>query len=356
MSSRSAPYARQFLGQFAKPDVDQISGLRPAIAIQQKSTGWNPRSTVGTVTGIYDFLRVLYARAGQAALHEMRQADHRPDAGRDRRPYPGPVRRHAVLILAPVVRGQKGEHLDLLDDLRRRGFVRARIDGQVVHLERRAETRPQQPARHRSRDRPAHLPRGRAIADCRGGGGGVDTRRRHVIYRRLSSGERRGDERAKGQAEPGDRETEGRIQRSPSLRVSKSPSLSGFGSLLQVCLHACGIGFDPPSPQLFSFNSPSGMCLNCDGMGTTYEFDPKLLVPDPSLPFLTPCVAPMRTRPGLAEAHFPGRRQTRRVRSESALAATCRQGEARAVVWHGQRTHHLRMEIVRPRLEAWRHV
>src|SRR5512146_1078155 len=127
-------YARQFLGQLAKPDVDQITGLSPSIAIQQKATGWNPRSTVGTVTGIYDFLRVLYARVGR---------QHCPQCGRQitaqtQESIVGRIltlpEGTAMLVLAPVVRGQKGEHVDLLDDLRRRGYVRARIDGQVVHL------------------------------------------------------------------------------------------------------------------------------------------------------------------------------------------------------------------------------
>ncbi|NLU19429.1 MAG: excinuclease ABC subunit A, partial [Phycisphaerae bacterium] len=127
-------YARQFLGQLAKPDVDQITGLSPSIAIQQKATGWNPRSTVGTVTGIYDFLRVLYARVGR---------QHCPQCGRQisAQTQESIVARilalpegTGLLVLAPVVRGQKGEHVDLLADLRRRGYVRARIDGQVVHL------------------------------------------------------------------------------------------------------------------------------------------------------------------------------------------------------------------------------
>src|SRR5881275_2524658 len=127
-------YARQFLGQLQKPDVDYLAGLSPAISIQQKTAGRNPRSTVGTITEVYDYLRVLYARIGQG---------HCPQCGRQ---ITAQTREQIIarilalpegtrfLVLAPVVRGQKGEYKDLFEDLLRRGFVRARVDGQVVRL------------------------------------------------------------------------------------------------------------------------------------------------------------------------------------------------------------------------------
>src|SRR5438105_12118043 len=127
-------YARQFLGQLQKPDVDLLSGLSPAISIQQKAAGRNPRSTVGTITEIHDYLRVLYARVGQG---------HCPECGR---PITAQTREQIIarilalpectrfLVLAPVVRGQKGEYKDLFEDMLKRGFVRARVDGQVVRL------------------------------------------------------------------------------------------------------------------------------------------------------------------------------------------------------------------------------
>src|SRR6516164_9419766 len=127
-------YARQFLGQLQKPDVDYLAGLSPAISIQQKAAGRNPRSTVGTITEIHDYLRVLYARIGQG---------HCPECGR---PITAQSREQIIsrilalpeetrfLVLAPVIRGQKGEHKDLFEDLLKRGFVRARVDGQVVRL------------------------------------------------------------------------------------------------------------------------------------------------------------------------------------------------------------------------------
>src|SRR6266852_879500 len=127
-------YARQFLGQLQKPDVDYLGGLSPAISIQQKAAGRNPRSTVGTITEIHDYLRVLFARVGQG---------HCPQCGR---PITAQSREQIIarilalppgtrfLILAPVIRGQKGEYKDLFEDLLKRGFVRARVDGQVVRL------------------------------------------------------------------------------------------------------------------------------------------------------------------------------------------------------------------------------
>src|SRR5437016_4428164 len=127
-------YARQFLGQLQKPDVDYLSGLSPAISIQQKAAGRNPRSTVGTITEIYDYLRVLYARIGLG---------HCPVCGR---PITAQTREQIIarilalpegtrfLVLAPVIRGQKGEYKDLFEDMLKRGFVRARVDGQIVRL------------------------------------------------------------------------------------------------------------------------------------------------------------------------------------------------------------------------------
>src|SRR2546428_6861086 len=127
-------YARQFLGQLEKPDVDYLGGLSPAISIQQKAAGRNPRSTVGTITAIYDYLRVLFARIGQG---------HCPQCGR---PITAQTREQIIarilamqdgtrfLLLAPVVRGQKGEYKDLLEDMLKRGFVRARVDGALVRL------------------------------------------------------------------------------------------------------------------------------------------------------------------------------------------------------------------------------
>ncbi|MGQ9650350.1 MAG: excinuclease ABC subunit UvrA [Phycisphaerae bacterium] len=273
-------YARQFLGTLAKPDVDQITGLSPAIAIQQKTSGWNPRSTVGTVTGIYDFLRVLYARVGRQHCPQCGEPITAQTAeaivGRILSAQAG----SRVLILAPVVRGQKGEYVELLEDLRRRGYIRARIDGKIVHLD-------QAPAlgRHHRHDI-------------------------EVVVDRLTI-EQQARPRVAEAVESALALGNGTLIVAPTEAASSASALSEAGGLLgdlvlsskYACVK-CGIGFDTPSPQLFSFNSPTGMCLTCDGMGAIYDFDPDLLVPDPSLSFFDPCIAPMRKRPGRWRRHI----------------------------------------------------
>jgi excinuclease ABC subunit A len=281
-------YARQFLGTLAKPDVDQITGLSPAVAIQQKSTGWNPRSTVGTVTGIYDFLRVLYARAGRQHCPQCdRIISAQTSESIVTRIMSLPVGSR-LLLLAPVIRGQKGEHVDLLDDLRRRGFVRARIDGKICHLDQTPRL-----GRHNRHD--------------------IEV----VIDRIVLSDDARA--RVAESVETGLQVGEGTIIVAPA--PDEAPRAAGFtpahgtetrdsASFSELVLSSkyacteCGIGFDAPSPQLFSFNSPTGMCLNCDGIGTVHDFDPELLIPDPSLSFYAPCVSPMRHRPGRWRRHI----------------------------------------------------
>ncbi len=316
-------YARQFLGTLAKPDVDQITGLSPAIAIQQKTSGWNPRSTVGTVTGIYDFLRVLYARVGR---------QHCPQCGRRITAQTseaivgrilGLPAGSRVLILAPVVRGQKGEHVDLLEDLRRRGYIRARVDGKIIHLDQVPAL-----ARHSRHDIEAVIDR-LVIGDQ------VRPRLAEAVENALSLGEGTlivaavGGEGTPSAGESSEKTTGiNAVARSgatgglrpesisrgllASARADKLPVAHNqdrllSGDLLLSSKYACtkcGIGFETPSPQLFSFNSPTGMCLTCDGMGAIYDFDPELLVPDPSLSFFDPCIAPMRKRPGRWRRHI----------------------------------------------------
>ncbi len=266
-------YARQFLGTLAKPDVDQITGLSPAVAIQQKSAGWNPRSTVGTVTGIYDFLRVLYARAGRQHCPQCERliSAQTPEAivGRIMMLAAGT----RFLVLAPVIRGQKGEHLELVEDLRRRGYVRARIDGQVAHLDT-----PPALGRHNRHDI-------EVVIDRLTMQEGIRSRLAEAVEQALLVGE-------------------------GTLVIAPADSPAGEGLPRDLLLSSkyactsCGLGFDPPSPQLFSFNSPTGMCLTCDGLGEVHDFDPELLIPDPRLEFLAPCVAPMRIRPGRWRRHI----------------------------------------------------
>ncbi len=287
-------YARQFLGQLPKPDVDQVTGLSPAIAIQQKTGGWNPRSTVGTVTQIHDYLRVLFARVGRqhcTGCGKAISAQTREQILARILELPNGSK---VLILGPVIRGQKGEYRDLFDDMIRQGYARARVDGTVVAL---AEA--PQLARHIRHnietvvDRLVISPSVRsrlaeAVEDALRIGDGT------LIVQVLS-----------------DRETKKPHApdkgRRPSRRKSKSASAASPGDLLLSAHYACAqcdLSFEPPSPQLFSFNSPTGMCLTCDGIGETFDFDPTLMVPDPSKSFLQLAIEPMRTRIGRWRRHI----------------------------------------------------
>src|SRR6058998_455416 len=238
-------YARQFLGQLPKPDVDLLSGLSPAISIQQKTAGRNPRSTVGTITEIYDFLRVLYARVGQG---------HCPNCGR---PITAQTREQIIarilalpegsrfLVLAPVVRGQKGEYKDLFADMLRRGFVRARVDGQVVRLS--DDLQLDRRIKH-------HI---EIVIDRLKNEPGVRPRLAEAVEQALSLGEGSLIVAVEAEASEG--------------QASEDILLSAH----YACTH-CDRSYEPPSPQLFSFNSPQGMCLACDGLGDCYTFDPDL--------------------------------------------------------------------------------
>ncbi len=241
-------YARQFLGQMEKPDVDFIEGLSPAISIDQKSTSRNPRSTVGTITEIYDYLRVLFARVGHP---------HCPNCGRPiGRQTPDQIVDQVMelpegtrfQVLAPVVRGRKGEYGQLLGDLARKGFPRARIDGEVREL---AE--------------PIRLPKtykhtievvvDRLVA-------------KPDIRRRVADSIETALELAEGIA-------------AVAVDTHDGEDLQTFSQAL-ACTH-CGISYDELAPRNFSFNSPYGACTTCDGLGTRLEVDAELVVPDPSL-------------------------------------------------------------------------
>jgi len=277
-------YARQFLGQLAKPDVDQITGLSPAIAIQQKTGGWNPRSTVGTITQIHDYLRVLFARVGRqhcTGCGQVIGAQTREQIIARILDLPAGTR---VFILGPVVRGQKGEYRDLFEDVIRQGYARARVDGEVVSLSDAPQL-----SRHVRHDIEIVVDR-LVISET------VRPRLAEAVENALKLGDGTlivqvmADDRAEGFSPRG-----------------RSPDRATSGDLLLSSHYACtrcGLSFEPPSPQLLSFNSPTGMCLTCDGLGTTYDFDPELLVPNPRKSFLNLAIEPMRTRIGRWRRHI----------------------------------------------------
>ncbi len=273
-------YARQFLGQIEKPDCDLITGLSPSIAIQQKTAGQNPRSTVGTITAIHDFLRVLYARVG---LQHCTKCG-RPISAQTREQIIGGILAGfgggLALLLAPIARGQKGEFRDAFADLVRAGFLRARVDGRLVDLRE-----PVALEKNRKHDIEVVIDRLT-----------VDDAQRARLAEAVENGLRIG----KGTL------VVARAEGSGARRAANS-SVTGAAEQVFSSDYACtrcNLSFEPPTPQLFSFNSPTGMCPQCDGLGETVDFDPDLLVPDDSANFLTPCIAPMRTTPGRWRRHI----------------------------------------------------
>jgi excinuclease ABC subunit A len=247
-------YARQFLEQMEKPDVDLIEGLSPAISIEQKTTGSNPRSTVGTVTEIYDYLRLLFANIG---------TPHCPNCGREISSqslerildlvmlYPQDAR---INVLAPLVRGRKGEFKKELQALRQRGFTKARIDGQFRGLDEDIK---------------------------------LDRRRNHtieVVVDRLivkSGIERRLSESLAVALGLGD----------DIVVINTYDRGDQLFSRRLACV-TCGISMPEMTPRAFSFNSPHGACPECQGLGASYDFDPALVVPDDSKSLLEGAVAP----------------------------------------------------------------
>jgi excinuclease ABC subunit A len=271
-------YARQFLGQLQKPDVDYLAGLSPAISIQQKAAGRNPRSTVGTITEIYDYLRVLYARIGQGHCPQCSRAitaQTREQIIARILALPEGTR---FLVLAPVVRGQKGEYKDLFEDMLKRGFVRARVDGQVVRLTE--DLRLDRRIKHdiaividRLKNEPKIRPRlAEAVEQALALGDGS----------LIIAAERQGSE-VVGSRGGGEDSSSHHLATSPPHH----PAALSDDILLSAhyACTSCDRSYEPPSPQMFSFNSPQGMCPECDGLGYRYSFDPELLIPDPAVSF-----------------------------------------------------------------------
>ncbi|MSX94889.1 MAG: excinuclease ABC subunit UvrA, partial [Actinobacteria bacterium] len=248
-------YARQFLGQMDKPDVDAIEGLSPAISIDQKSASRNPRSTVGTITEVYDYLRLLYARVGvqHCAADGTRLQRQTPSQIVDRILLLADGTRFQVL--APVVRGRKGEYSTLLEDLASQGFVRARIDGEVVDISEFLK-RDEKLARYEQH-------RIEIVVDR--------LVRRDGIERRLTDSLETALKLADGVAEVELVGTDGEVQ-DETLTFSQ-----------HLACPKCGTSFEEPAPRNFSFNSPYGACEACLGLGTTFEVDPELLIPDPDM-------------------------------------------------------------------------
>lgn len=237
-------YARQFLGQMDKPDVDSIEGLSPAISIDQKTTSRNPRSTVGTVTEIYDYLRLLYARVGHphCPKHGIEIASQTVEQITDRLlEYPERTR---MQILAPLVEGRKGEHVKLLDDIQKQGFVRVRINGEVQDVA--DEIKLEKNKKHRIE----------VVID------------RIIIKDGIAS-------RLADSLETALDIADGRVL----VDIMEHEELL-FST--KLACPECGFSIPELAPRMFSFNSPYGACPDCDGLGNRLEVDPDLVTPDQS--------------------------------------------------------------------------
>ncbi len=238
-------YARQFLGQMEKPDVESIEGLSPAISIDQKSTNRNPRSTVGTVTEIYDYMRLLYARIG---------IPHCPKCGREIRKQTvdqmvdqlmALPERTRIQLLAPVVRGRKGEHVKVLESARRSGYVRVRIDGNLYELSE--EIKLEKNIKHN-----IEIVVDRLII-------------REGIEKRMTDS------------------IESVMALSGGLMIVDVSDGEPMNFSLSFACPDCGISIDEVEPRSFSFNNPFGACPECAGLGYKMEFDEDLMIPDKSL-------------------------------------------------------------------------
>ena len=256
-------YARQFLGQLDKPDVDLIEGLSPAISIDQKGGTKNPRSTVGTVTEIYDYLRVLYARVGIPHCFQCGRTVSRqtPQQITDQVLSMGEGKR--IVLLAPMVRGRKGEHQGVLESMRHKGYARALVDGEMVDLSEDIS---------------------------------LDKKKKHEILAVvdrlvLKNGAR---SRVAESVEAALQLGEGMVA------VQEGDGTRHIYSEEFACVH-CGISFPEISPRMFSFNSPYGACRVCGGLGYHQEIDPELVVPDGNRSLIEGAIAPWEST---SQTHF----------------------------------------------------
>lgn len=242
MESFSA-YARQFIGDMERPDVDKITGLSPVISIEQKTTNKNPRSTVGTITEIYDFLRLLYARVGQAYSYNTnkRMIRFSEDEILDHvfKNFP----KKKLVILAPLIRGRKGHYRELFEQLRKQGYLKVRVNGEILDLKERMQV-----DRYKIHDIELVVDRIQVLDDAR-------TRISQSVQKALQMG--------KGLLFIMDNDTNKINQYSKQLMCEDS-----------------GISYEEPSPNTFSFNSPYGACPRCKGLGNIYQIDMDEVIPD----------------------------------------------------------------------------
>jgi len=242
MESFSA-YARQFIGDMERPDVDKITGLSPVISIEQKTTNKNPRSTVGTITEIYDFLRLLYARVGQAYSYNtnkrMTRFSEEEILDHVFKNFP----KKKLVILAPLIRGRKGHYRELFEQLRKQGYLKVRVNGEILDLKERMQV-----DRYKIHDIELVVDRVQVLEDAR-------TRISQSVQKALQMG--------KGLL---------------FIMDNDSNKINQYSK--QLMCEDTGISYEEPSPNTFSFNSPYGACPRCKGLGTIYQIDMDEVIPD----------------------------------------------------------------------------
>ncbi|MEN1681084.1 MAG: excinuclease ABC subunit UvrA [Planctomycetota bacterium] len=275
-------YARQFFDQMQRPDVDRIEGLQPAIAIDQSQGSTNPRSTVGTVTEVYDYLRLLYARAGDLACAECGAAISQQSPEQIEQALGELAEGARVMLLAPLVRGKKGRHAEVMEQARKAGFVRVRIDGVTYPIE---ET-PQLAA--------GMLHDIEAVIDRVVIREGLEARLAESVRLALKHGD--GVLQAVYQT-PEAKAASGSNGQNGSGGGSEYNAAHGWTERLfntRYACPACGGGLAEVEPRTFSFNSPYGACPECDGLGVVHGFDPDRVLPDRSLSLATGVIAPWK--------------------------------------------------------------
>ncbi|QQT27273.1 excinuclease ABC subunit UvrA [Sphingobacterium spiritivorum] len=248
-------YSRQFLGGMERPDVDKISGLSPVISIEQKTTSKNPRSTVGTITEVYDFLRLLYARAGEAFSYvtgkRMERMSEDQIVDRILEEFNG----EAVNILAPIVKGRKGHYRELFEQIRKQGYTKVRVDGEITDL-----TPKMQVDRYKIHDIETVIDRLTVKPEDR---------------KRLYTSVMQAMKAAKG-----------------IIKITNKENKEQFFSRYLMDAES-GISYDEPQPNTFSFNSPYGACPKCDGLGYIFEIDKQAVIPDRKLSIQKGAIVPL---------------------------------------------------------------
>lgn len=276
-------YARQFIGDMERPDVDKISGLSPVISIEQKTTNKNPRSTVGTVTEVYDFLRLLFARIGDAYSYNtgkrMVKWSEEEIVENIFEKYKG----KKISLLAPLVRGRKGHYRELFEDVRKKGFLKVRVDGEVKDITPRMQV-----DRYVIHDIELVVDRLQVTDDLK-------SRLSQSVQQTLRLGK---DLMfvAPPPPEGGINEDSLKKKANKRIEVSKTPPSEAFGEAQyskQLMCEDTGISYEEPSPNSFSFNSPYGACPVCKGLGTKNHINMEAIIADPSLSISEGGIAPL---------------------------------------------------------------